>query len=339
MSLPVDWQIMVGGIDASSRMNDYIERIECSGHAGGKGDDARLVFNNKGGMLSAPPKNTPVSILIEGRLRFKGFADAPESVVTRGGGRLLEIACSAIDKTSKVKQGLHLHKDDATLKDFLEASAKAAGVTIQVDKELGEYKRPYWSTRGRTFLRLGQMLADELGATFKLQGNKAVFAGRGGGLAPGGGSTPTIYATAGINLIECRIRPYEGSPRYAKARVREYDRKKAKWKNHDVEIGDVPGGSDVRALLEDRPDEESAKRSGKGRKTDSEREGGSGSLTILYNPDVEVEGTCIVAGVDPSSDGRYRIETWRDRITRDAGAEQELEIKQPQGSDEGGSSQ
>lgn len=336
MSLPVPWQILVGGIDATERMNDYIESIECSGHAGGKGDDARLTFNNKGGRLRAPPKNTPVIIRIAGRTRFKGFTDAPESVVSRGGGRLLEIACSAMDKTGKIKQGLHLHADDATLKDFLEEAAKAAGITITVDKAFADFKRPYWSTGGRDFLRLGQMLADDLGATFKIRGTQAVFAARGSGAAPGGGTTPTIRAIAGKNLIECRIRPYEGRERFAKARVRRYDRDKAKWFNEDVEIGDVPGKSGVRALLtEARPDAESAKRAAQGRKTDSEREGGSGSCTILYDPDVEVEGTCIVEGVDGSADGSYRIESWRDRINRGSKAEQELELKQPP--DDGGS--
>lgn len=335
MSLGVEWQIMCGGIDATSHMNDYIEAIECSGHAGGKSDDARLTFNNKGGRLMAPPKNTPVTIIIEGRTRFQGYTDAPESVVTRGGGRLLEIACSAMDKTSKIKQGMHLYKDDASLKDFLEEAAKAAGVSITVDKSFADFQKPYWSTYGRDFLRLGQMLADDLGATFKIRGNKAVFAARGDGAAPGGGTTPTIYATAGVNLIECRIRPYEGRDRYAKARVRRYDRKKAKWLYEDVEIGDVPGKSDVRDLLdEDRPDQESAKRSAKGRKTDSEREGGSGSCTILYDPDVEVEGACIVEGVDGSSDGEYRIESWRDVIRRNTKAEQELELKQPKAKSE-----
>lgn len=332
MGWPVQWQVMVGGLDASSAMNDYLESIECSGHAGGKGDDARLTFNNNGGQLVAPPKNTPVEILIEGRTRFKGKTDSPESVVSRGGGRTLEIACSSIDKSSKVKQGMHLHKDDATLDEFLQASAKAAGVTISVDKTLGAIKRKYWSTRGRTFLRLGQMMADELGATFKIRDGQAVFAARGTGSAPGGGSTPTITVTAGDNLIEARIRPYEGTDRFAKARVRYYDRKQAKWLYKDVEIGDAPGSSDVVDLYgEDRPDEDAAESAGKGSKTDSEREGGSGSVTILYDPDVEVEGNCILSGIDASADGLYRIESWRDRITRDGGAEQELELKQPQG--------
>lgn len=326
----LDWQVICGGVDATAGWNDYVEAIECSGHAGGKGDDARLVFNNAGARLRAPEKNTPVLILIEGRTRFKGYTDSPESVVSRGGGRTIEVACSAIDKASKVKQGMHLHKDDADLKSFLEAAAKAAGCTIKVDGDLGGIKRKYWSTRGRDFLRLGTMLAEEFGGTFKLRGREAVFAQRGSGAAPGGGTTPTIYATAGRNLIECRIRPYEGRPRFAKARTRYYDRDEAKWKYKDVEIGDVPGGSDVRRLLgEDRIDDDAAERQGKGAKTESEREGGSGSCTILYDPDVEAEGTCVIEGVDASADGAYRIESWRDRIRRGPGAEQELELKQP----------
>ncbi|GEP11835.1 phage late control D family protein [Methylobacterium gnaphalii] len=333
MPFSVEWQISVGGIDCTSRMNPYMEAIECSGHAGGKSDSARLTFNDNGGQLILPQKNSPVTIVIEGRTRFKGYTDAPEHVTSRGGGRTLEISCSAIDKTGKTKQKVHLHKDDATLEDFLKEWAQKSGLSgIKVDPQFANIKRPYWSTRGRHFQRGAQMLADELGATFKIRGDQAVFAARGSGAAPGGGSTPTIQAIYGVNLIESRMRPYEGRQRYAKARTRYYDRAQSKWLYKDVEIGDAPGSSQTLDLTgEDRPDADSSERSAKGRKTNSEREGGSGSLTISYNPDVEVEGTCLLIGVRPGVDGPYRIESWTDKINRDGGAETSLEVKQPQG--------
>lgn len=339
MSLPIEWQVFVAGINATSRMNRYIEAIECEGHAGGQSDSARLTFNAAGGMLMLPKKNSPVDIRIAGRLRFRGFTDAPEVVLARGGGTQLEIACAARDKTGDLKRRIHAHKDDCTLKDFLEAMAEKAGLSgIRIDENLGGFHRPYWSTRGRTFLRLGQMLADEYGATFKIRGDKAVFAARGGNSAPGGGALPTIRCWRGTplhpgNIVECRIRPYEGQYRYAKARTRYYDRDKAKWIYRDVEIGAQGKAGAVDVTGEDRPDAASAERAAKGRKAESEREGGSGSITILYDPDVEVEGLAEVAGVYDGVDGTYRIESWRERITRSAQAEQELELKQPSAED------
>lgn len=334
MSLPVAWEIFVAGIEATDQMNPYVEGIECSGHSGGKADSARISFNDAGGTLILPPKKSLVEIRIEGRLRFKGYTDAPECVVDRGGGMKMEVACSSMDKTGKLKQALHYHQDDCTLKDFLTSVAKKAGLKgIKVDDELGSYHRRYWSTRGRTPLRMFQMLADEYGATFKVQADQAVFAARGAGSVPGGGSTPTIIISRADNLIECRMSPYEGRYRYVKARTRYYDRKKGKWLYKDIEIGDDPGSSDTLDLTgEDRQDEDAAGRSATGRKTESQREAGSGSATILYDPDVEAEGTAEFRDVRPGIDGPYRIESWTDRITREGMAETSLEVKQPQGS-------
>lgn len=332
MALAVEWAVFVNGLDVSARMNRYIESIEATGNSGGKADSARLVFDDTDGRVMLPPKGAPVEIQIEGRQVFKGYTDAPECIISRGGGQTLEVACSGFDKTGKAKQAINLHKDDCTLKEFLEEAAQKAGIKgIKVDDELGKIKRPYWSARGRNFLHLGQALAEEFGATFKLRADQAVFAKRGEGTVPGGGSTPTITATRGLNLIEARIRPFEGRPRYAKARVRRYDRKKAKHITEDIEIGNAPGGGDVVDILgEGRPDEGSAKDAAKGRKTESEREGGSGSITILIEVDAEPEGTCILSGFRPGADGSYRIETRTHRVTRD-GAETSLTVKQPQG--------
>lgn len=331
MSFPVTWRVMINGNDASSRMNPFVQSIECSGKAGGTADSATITFNDHGGQIILPPKNTPIQIYIQERLRFEGKTDVPQAVKTRGGGQALEVSCSSIDKGGKAKQAQRAHADDCTLKDFLEQSAKRAGMSIKVDDSLGAIHRDHWSTRGQNFLQLGQAMADELGATFKVRGSQAVFAKRGQGAAPGGGTTPTIKAISGVNLIECRLSPYEGRPRFAKARVRFYDRGEAKWKQKEVEVGtlsgdvaDVVGGSQA--------DEASAGDAAEGRKTASEREGGSGSITILLNVDAEAEGICEVEGVRPGIDGPYRIETWRDKVERDGGAETELTLKQPQGS-------
>jgi hypothetical protein len=332
MSLSTSWRVLVDGVDASSAMNPYVTSIECTDSAGGKSDSATIELDDTEGQVKLPTKGSPVEIELEGVSVFKGVVDSAESSGARGGGMTLSVSCKSVDKRGKVKERLHKHKDDATLEDFLKDAAKAAGLKgVKVDKSFASIKRPYWSTEGRTFLQLGQELADEFGATFKIQGDQAVFAARGAGGTPGGGSLPTVQAVRGDNLISWRITPKETRPRYAKARVRWYDRKEAKWKQEDVEIGDAPGAPEVNDQpVAPRATQDHAKDAGKGRKTESEREGGSGEVTLLLTVEARAEGTCEVVGVREGIDGSYRIESRTHKVSR-SGAETTLNLKQPGG--------
>ncbi|ACA18481.1 late control D family protein [Methylobacterium sp. 4-46] len=333
MVLATAWRVTVNGNDASDAMNPYITAIEVVDKAGGSSDSATLEFDDTDGQVRLPSKGNPVEIALQGVIVFKGVVDEAESSGARGGGMTLSVSCKSVDKRGKTKQKQHKHKDDATLKEFLEQAAKDAGLSgIKADKTLGAIKRPYWSTEGRSFLQLGQELAEEFGATFKIQGNQAVFAARGGGATPGGGTMPSVEATRPGNLISWKITPKETRPRYAKARVRWYDRKEGKWKQEDVEIGASPGAPEVFDLpTAPRATKDHATDAGKGRKAESEREGGSGEVTILLEVAAKAEGTCVVSGCRSGVDGTYRIESVTHKVSR-SGAETTLSLKQPQGS-------
>lgn len=332
MSLAVSWSVTVNGKPATDAMNPYIESIECTDKEGGSADTARLTFDDSDGQCMLPAKGSTIVIEIEGVTVFEGVTDVPESIGARGSGMQINVDCTGHDKRGAVKERLGLHKDDATLKDFLEAAAKKAGYSIKVDPELGKIKRPYWSTSGRSFQQLGAELGEEFGATFKLRGKKAVFAKRGQGAAPGGSAMPTVRAVRGENLRSWRITPAESAPRFTKARTRFYDRDAAKWQEQEVEIGTAPGSpqaADIDGAA--RADKDSAKSRSDGAKTKSEREGGSGDVTIDLDVSAFAEGTC-VCEIRPGIDGNYRITSRTHRLTRDAGgSETRLELKQPQG--------
>jgi phage protein D len=331
MSLATQWSVSVAGIDCSDAMNPYILSIETVDKAGGSSDTATLEFDDAEGQCKLPRKGDPVTITLEGVEVFVGVVDDAESSGSRGGGMTLSVACTSVDKRGKVKERQNLHKDNSTLEEFLKAAAKKAGITsVKVDKAFASIKREWWSTEGRSFLQLGRELAEEFGATFKIRGKAATFAKRGEGGSPGGGSLPSVSVVYGDNLISWRIRPYESRPRYAKARLRWYDRKKAKWKQEDVEVGNQPGSDALDIGGQARADQGAAKDAGKGRKTESEREGGAGDVTILLAVEARAEGTCIVSGVRPGVDGSYRIETATHRVSR-GGSETRLSLKQPQG--------
>lgn len=330
--LSVPWSVTINGRDMSDRMNPYIESIECTDKAGDSADTALLVFDDTDGQCVMPPKGATVAISLGSGIKFEGFVDEAESVAARGSGMQLNVSCTSVDKRGKAKQGLGLHKDDATLEDFLKAAAKEAGIdSVKVDPSFAKIKRPYWSTDGRNFLQLGRELAAEHGATFKIKGKKAVFAKRGDGAAPGGGALPTVQAIRGENVISWRLRPNESRPRFGKARVRTYDRRAAKWEEEEIEIGpsaSAPDTADVDPAP--RADKDAAKNAAGGRKTESEREGGSGDVTLIYTDEAWAEGTCICQGFRAGIDGTYRIESRIHAVTR-KGSETRLTLKQPQG--------
>ena len=330
--LSVSWAVTVNGRLMTDRMNPYIERIECTDKAGETSDSASLVFDDSGGQCVLPPKGATIQIELEGTLVFDGFVDQAESVGARGSGMQLNVSCTSVDKRGKAKERQGLHKDDATLEEFLKEAAKKAGIdSVKVDPDLGKMKRPYWSTDGRSFLQLGRELAEEYGATFKIKGKKAVFAKRGNGTAPGGGALPSVSAIRGENLISWRLQPYESRPRFSKVRQRYFDRSEAKWEEEEVEVGSAPGAPEAVDLGDAaRADKDAAKSAAGGRKTESEREGGSGDVTILLDVGAWAEGTCLVAGLRAGVDGTYRIESRTHVVDRD-GSETRLSLKQPQG--------
>ncbi len=146
-----------------------------------------------------------------------------------------------------------------------------------------------------------------------------------------------MRAVRGDNLISWRLSPSESRPRFAKARVRYYDRKAAKWKQEDVEVGASPGrrlrrwrGGVIDLPTGPRADKDQAKSAAKGRKTASEREGGSGEVTLVFAVEARAEGTCVVEDVRAGIDGSYRIESVVHRVSRGPSTTT-LQLKQPQG--------
>lgn len=330
------WSITLAGRPLSARANRAVEEIEVSGKSGGEGGSARIIMNDKGGQAILPPDNTPVTITINGRLRFRGFVDAPEGDAARGGGQRLTLNCSAVDKSTKVKEGLNFSKADCTLQEFMDEAAKKAGMkSVKLDPELGKTKRKHWAAQGRTFLQLGEWVAKEFGATFVPRGDQAVIAARGQGKTASGQTLPTVRAVVGENVHTWRIKPKQGRPRYEKGRIRYLDRKAGKWKEEDVEFGPSPtgsgGGKGAVDVGTPRADKDAAKAAAKGRKVQAEREGGEGTVVISLNVAVEAEGTLLVIGARPGFDGPYRIESWADRISRGQPSTTTCEIKQPQG--------
>jgi hypothetical protein len=335
MAWKVEWRVTIDGWDVSSNMRPYLQAITVVDKDGVASDTCNLTFDDTGGQCLLPAVGAKVVVYLQGVKVFEGVVDSTPWTMTRGGGRILDVNAKGFDTRGKAKEAQLWHLDDRTLQDALGNAAKKAGLSgIVIDPEFASIVRSYWSPDGASFLGWGQKLAREMGATFKIRNDRAVFAKRGQGTSATGSAMPTVTGTIPGNVLSVSIDPSKGRPRYSKARVRFFDRASAQFKTKevDVESGDVSIDviDDVRGLT--AADEGQAESMAKGRKSDSDREAGDGSVEIDLAVEAQAEGTFVLTGARPGIDGTYRIVSVTHKATRSGGATTSLELKQPSGS-------
>lgn len=327
MAWIVDWQVRINGRDLSSRMRPFLTEIEVTDKEGMASDSCSLTFDDRGGHIKLPPKKSLVEVFLNGVMAFRGFSDAPRSSGARGGGRLLKVGAKGFDTSGKAKAQQSFHKDDATLGEFLKDVADRAGFSIKVDPAFDVIRRDYWSVDGESLLAFGQRMARELHATFKLRGTEAV-------LVPRGADSPLapVIAIAGENgnVINWDIEPFSGRAAFARAKVRYFDRAKARFEEKDIEIDDAETDAEqvTRTLAADGDQAETI---AKGRKSEAEREAGGGSIEMDLVAHARAEAPLTLSGARRGVDGTYRITSVTTRANRSGGATTRCDVKQPGG--------
>ena len=323
------WAVSIDGRDISSRLNPYLMSIEISDKDGSTSDTCAFVLDDTTAQIWLPRDGGLVAVALEGIDVFKGTIDGIQSTGARGQGRIITVNARGFDSRGKVKSPLDFHMDNVDLQTFLNSAAKRAGLSgIVVDPAFGAIVRDYWSADSESFLHLTERLSREFGATFKVQGDQAVFARRGSGLTPSGKPLPSMTATYGDNLIAWDISPFVGRPRGKKAKVRYLDRAAGAHKEVEVEIDSSAEESTVMAV-NTAADQEAATTAAGGRKNDSQRKSGEGSVKVDLMPGARVEGSLAIRRARPGIDGAYRISGITHRLDRSGGSETDLELKQP----------
>lgn len=330
--------VSVAGQNVSQRFNPLLQSMTVSDKAGTSSDTASIVLDDSGGRIALPQIGEPLVIMLGWELGgvslvFDGTIDSVRSACTRGGGRTLTITAKGFDPKGKAKEPLEFHKDDATLQDFMSEAAGKAGLSFKAQGALASLKRPYWAATTESFISLGQRLACEVGAQFKIAGNTAIMYEKNSGMSVSGLAMGSITALWGDNLKQWDISPVYARPRFAQARARYYDVKQAKWLEKLIEIPQQgPSSPAIHTHRQTRADEDEAKSAAGDNQRSSERERGDGSVTIVGNPAAKPEGTCIVAGTRPGIDGSYKIDGVEHSLSRGSGYETKLDLKRPEGS-------
>lgn len=328
--------IRVDGQDVSSAILPRLISLRISDKAGTSSDTVNIDLDDTNGMIRLPREGASIEVLLgsndsAGIVVFRGIVDEIKSSGSRSGGRTLSISGKGFDSQGKPKQPNEKHWDDKSLGEVFAEAAKLGGInSVKVDPDLAQIKRPYWAMQGESFIHFAERLAREVGGTFKVSNDVAIFAKRNGGLAAGGAALAAVRAVYGDNLISWDLAPVIGRPRYKKARARWYDPKSATWKVEDIEVSDPNAEAEFTSRFT-TADQGEAKDNSNSRKIDSERGKGGGSVTIDGNAEPQPEGLVIVVGARPGIDGTYRIDAVNHDFSRGSGWTTRLDVKQPQG--------
>lgn len=327
MPWTVEWAVRINGVNRSAGMRPYLLSIEVTDKDGQASDSCRLTFDDKGGQIRMPDEGAALEVDLDGATVFSGTVDSVRSTGSRGGGRKLHVSAKGVDLRGKAKEGQRYHLDDASLEDFLGKAARQAGLSLIIDPSLGKIMRDYWGADGESFVALGQRLAREMNATFKIRGQQAVFMLRGnnplaaaiGRVGPGG------------NVISWDISPYTGRGVYTRARARWFDREKAKFEEEELEIGldrDLPDAANV--VRSTAYDKDQAKAIAEARKREAERDAGEGTVLLDLCREAQAEALFKLSGARHGVDGTYRIVSVTHKADRSGGATTALDLKQPQ---------
>ncbi|ACI92729.1 putative phage late control D [Afipia carboxidovorans OM5] len=331
------FQAFVGGNAVSESFNQRLESLTVTDKAGTTSDAASVTLDDSDGCLLMPGVGDPMTLNlgwdISGvGLVFDGIIDTIRSAGTHGGGRTMTITAKGFDPKGKAKEPLEFHKDDASLQDFMSEAAGKAGLTFKAHGSVGSIQRPYWSAGTESFIHLGQRIANEIGAQFKIHGTVGIMYPKNAGLAVSGAALTGITALWGDNLIDWDISPVLARPRFERARARFYDPNKAKWMEKIIEIQPQgPSSSATHTHRITRADDGEAQEAATQNQRSSERERGGGSVTIVGNPAAQPEGSCTVIGARHGIDGTYKIEGVEHTLVRGSGYRTRLDLKHPEG--------
>jgi phage protein D len=341
------FQISVGGTDVTETFDPILQQLQVEDHSGESTDRAMVTLADVDGAILLPSVGDSVNILLGWKIAggltqvFDGIVDEVASRGGRGAGRLLVVKAHGFDTGGKAKEPQQFHKDNASLQDFLSQAAGNAGLSFQAEGSVGGIQRPYWVAGTESFIHLGQRIAHEVGAVFKIEGTQAYMWPLNTPLqaaGSGGGNVTAIWGEGNDtgNLIEWDISPIVGRPQYAQTSARWFDHTTATWKEVTQSIGGIGSdyASDYAAThthRQTRADAGEATTTAAANAAISTREAGTGIVTIVGQPAAFCEGSCTVSGVRAGVDGTYRIAGVRHELNRSSGFITQLELKQPGG--------
>jgi hypothetical protein len=322
------YDVTINGASIAGTLAPILTSITVQDQAGTHADTAQIELDDTGGQIAMPKTGAKIKVSLgwEGagvREVFAGTVDEVHSSGSREGGMSLSISAKGADTTGKAKQGQERHFDDKTVRDIITSAASDAGLAVDVDPQIAGKVIPYIDMRGESLLHFGQRLARMVGASFRVQGERAVMARRAGDY------TPQIVAARGVNLHSWDITPLIGRQAYKACVARYFDKASGALIEVEEATGLQVDAKFVRRELCD--DEAAAREAAKADASVSKERSGGGTVVIEGAPDAIPDGLCVIQGARPGVDGSYRIKGVTHSYSRGGGYTTTLELAHPQG--------
>ena len=317
------YSIAIDGQDVTSNFEPHLLSLQIKLIDGGQSDTLDISLDDAGGKIKMPREGAEIVATLAwsdggGAVTFEGVTDEPESEGSRGQGMILNITAHAADMKGKTKEKRQAHSDSAKFVDVAKDWGKKADLEVRVSEKLAAIQRDYWAMQNESFMAWGARTAQELGATFKIMGKRAVFVPRNTSASTGGKDLPVVMADYGRNIISWQIRPLQNRPRYDRSVVRWYDRKDAKWRKETIQMMDeaarVP-------LIETRKsgDRDRARDRADSNAEEAKRGKGGGTVTLVGAPEAQPQGLCRIRAVRSGVDAEYRISEATHLLSREKG--------------------
>lgn len=331
------FRIFINDRDVSRDVAPLLHRLSVRDVAGAYLDTAEIQLDDTGGQFAMPSLGAS-SLRVELRgsrdtgtgLVFTGTIDGVRSEGGRSSGRLLTVSAKSADLLGPIKERQERHFDQVSIGDAFTTAARSVGLTAHIDQSLAALHREYLAMENESFLSFGQRLAQEIGATFKVAGGRAMLLKRSGGVTASGRELPAILAEYGQNLFDWSIEPICARSRHARTAVRHYDQGAAGWQTQGADTG-VRGGTAALVGLHPAADADEAGVIAESLAGEVSRRAGGGEVLIDGNTSARPEAVCRLIGARPGIDGEYRIVSVEHTLDRSSGFTTRLELGQPQG--------
>ncbi|MEO5807890.1 hypothetical protein [Devosia sp.] len=327
------FKVVVAGQDVTSRWQPTLLSVSVSRHARQEADEAQMTLADPDGSTLMPATGAVVVIELGhtgngmGQV-FEGFVDTVRSQGEKSSGHTLTIAASSVDNKSKVKAPGLRTAHDKTFGDVAQDWGQKAGLSVTVAGDVGDLHRPFWIMQHESFMSWGQRMARELGASFKIIGNRGFFAPLNAGISATGQQLSPVYGAYGSNLLKWDISPVRGRPQFSAVRGRHYDINSAKWREVEQLVEGANIDVDFRSLLGSANQANAEQRSNAASRH-VQRDRGDGSATIIGDYAAEPEAQFILSGARPGIDGSYAIDSVTHSLGKGSGFTTALDLSLP----------
>jgi hypothetical protein len=201
------------------------------------------------------------------------------------------------------------------LGNWLQEVARSNNMTAKVHPQLAKITRDYWQQSGESLIHIGERLARQFGATFRIVGNSVEFSMPGDDVD--GKHRGTIDGIWGKNLIAYRVHPWVARSTWGGASQHYYSTLMGTWKKLAAKFGlNMPWSEAMNKFAPPAPAPNSQEAD---QQNSGVRQGmftGQGRIVINGEPAAVFQGHIMVRGARPGVDGLWRITMAEHRYSR-----------------------